>query len=160
MFPPDAERPTTICFGGLPDGVRLVLLGGKPGTGVRTVGRILRDLVENKGVAFEQNDDRTFHKFVPACEICYDNMRLQNDEPTTCAGCPSSLDVWSLYPAIYDAIANIVASQMYAENGNNGLIIVQGRRVISDTLLVRDANFWIWLDQDDLDICKIRYLSS
>ena len=73
---------------------------------------------------------------------------------------PGPLDIWSLYPAILDAINTIANSRLYDENGQSGVVIIQGRHVMCDTRLIEESNCDLWLDQDDIDICIIRYLTG
>ena len=51
-------------------GIHLLLLGGIPGTGVKSVGTMLRGCFEMQNVAVDQIDDDSFHVFGPTCEVC------------------------------------------------------------------------------------------
>ena len=115
--------------------------------------------MRDRGTAVEQVDDRTFHRHVPACGICEANGLVQLVDAPHCVDCAESLDAWALYPAIHDAVRNITNSKLYTDNGPNGLIIAQGRHVLTDAILLEDAQYSIWLDHD-VDICKIRYLNN
>ena len=120
----------------------------------------MRERTEDRGIAVEQVDDRTFHRHVPACGICEANGLRQLADAPYCVDCAESLDVYALYPAIHDAVRNLTNSKLYTDNGFNGLIIAQGRRMLTDAILLESAQYTIWLDQFDIDICKIRYLDN
>ncbi len=79
---------------------------------------------------------------------------------TVCIDCPKAFDVRALYKAIEAIVDNIACSTLYQASGNNGLIIVQGRHVMTDPTLIEEANYSIWLDQDNMDPCAIRYLTA
>ena len=136
-FTPDAPGPLEVFIGGKPEGISLILLRGRPGSGVRTVGRKLRERMEARGIAVEHVDDRTFHRLVPACGICEANGLRQLADATYCVDCADSLDVWSLYPAIHDAVRNLTNSKLYTDSGSTGLIIVQWRHVLTGRSLAR-----------------------
>ena len=84
--------------------------------------------------------------------------RTQIEGAKVCYDCPLALDIWVLCPAIHDEACDIACSGMYDDAGTMGVVIVQGAYVIADPLLVREADASIWLDQVDLDLCKIRHL--
>ena len=81
----------------------------------------------------------------------------QMQEAKVCYNCPLPLDIWAFCPAIFDAAWDI-HTQMFDDNKGVGVLIVQGAYVLADPLLVREASAAIWLGQEDLDLCKIRYL--
>ena len=86
---------------------------------------------------------------------------MRDRHPTQCWDNPSALEVEALYPAIVRLADCIVASELFLKNGNLGLIIVQGKHVLTDTLLYEAAGeLTFWLNQDDLDLCKLRHLKA
>ena len=112
----------------------MIILGGKLGSGVRTVAFKLREQLEDRDIAVEQIDDCTFHKYCPVCRCCVLTARYQVYEPTRCKRCPDSLDAWALSSAIRSAVKNVTESSLIAKNGGNGLVIAQGRHVCSNNV--------------------------
>ncbi len=49
--------PLKLFLDGPPKGVRVIILGGKPGSGVRTVAFKLREQLEGRDIAVEPIDD-------------------------------------------------------------------------------------------------------
>ncbi len=54
----------------LPRGVHITVLGGSPGSGVKTAGRHLYAALEAFGATVTTIDDYNFHVASPACEVC------------------------------------------------------------------------------------------
>ena len=74
---------------------------------------------------------------------------------------PSALEVEALYPNIVRVAERITSSKDVADNKGVGIIIVQGRHVMSDAVLRAAAgDMTFWLHQDDLDQCMMRYLKA
>ncbi len=63
------ERPARIFpDGAMPRGVHLLLLGGMPGAGVKSIGALLRTCFESQNVAIDVIQDESLHTTPPPCQ--------------------------------------------------------------------------------------------
>ncbi len=135
-----------------------MVLGGKPGSGVRTIATKLREHMKDKGVAVEQIDDCAFHMYRKPCECCEATARYRVTEVTRCGRSPDPLDGWALFEEIRSATKNVTERSMFAKNGGRGLVIAQGRHVCSNKVLLEATKSEIWLELE-LFTRQVRYLN-
>ena len=64
----------------------------------------------------------------------------------------------ALFKKPRSTVVNILERRQSADSVN-GLLIIQGRLVLTDAVLVRDADLSIWI-YVDLERCKVRYLKA
>ena len=144
----------------MPPGIHLLVLGGIPGTGVKSVGLKLRGALETHEIAVEAIDDDTFHVLGPTCEICNQVTDIVGHRASACLDNPTDLAVEALYPCIVRSANTLINSDVYKRNGGVGIIVIQGRHVMSDALLRETAgDLTFWLGQEN-DVCQVRNLRS
>ncbi len=130
---PPGCKPSHIVHEGPRDGIQILLLGGKPGLEVKAVGASLRQKLSAYGLAVEQIDDSRFHLLTAPCCVCTANG-CQDD----CAHSPVGLDSWALVNRIRNTVKAIEGSARFATT-KHGLLIVQGKHVLYDTVMSKEA---------------------
>ncbi len=164
---PDDERPTplTRVFSdgeSLPKGIHVILLGGSPGSGVKTSGKFLFAALETYGATVTVIDDADYHVRSPPCPLClaeHVKARLRT-APSRCFACQSSLETEALFPTIVHEAQLIVGSTAYSKRPL-GFVIVHGRRVVGCAPLVRLADGLVfYLAQQLPALGHMRHLKS
>jgi hypothetical protein len=132
---PIEERPThlTRVFQGddtLPKGVHIIVLGGFPGSGVKTAGKYLYAALEAFGATVRTIDDYDFHVASRPCPICMSDHVLAKlrTTPSRCFACQDCLETEALFPAIVREAQLIAESEPFSLRAL-GFVIVQGRSV-------------------------------
>ncbi len=117
---------------GIPTGIRFLTIQGMRGSGISFAGESMREFFTEAGVLVVNIDVMSFLEAnTDGCNTC---RRLKQDItgetgnwPFYCTDCPSALNKGSLYAHIIERAKVLAASASYATNGNQGLIVVQGR---------------------------------
>ena len=121
----------------IPTGIHLLVIGGIPGTRVKSVGLKLRGALETHEIAVETIDDDAFHVFGPACEICTQVADIVGHRASACWDNPTALAVEALYPSIVRSANTILNGDVFKRNGGVGIIVIQGRHVMSELSSLR-----------------------
>ncbi len=98
------------------------MLGGKPGSGVYTVGGLVTEKLEDLGYAVLQVLDREFRRPVIGCEAC---GRYYSTEP--CINRPGATMTTSLYDAVQQAAIDVVKEPRFYHQLGIGAILAHGR---------------------------------
>ena len=88
----------------------------------------------------EQIDDASFHLYREACVLC---LRAGAGKHNQSCHCPNALDCWTLFTKIRSTADKIAERKQFADSGV-GLLIVQGKHVLADSVLARDADLSIF----------------
>ena len=140
------------------------------GSGCATAGATMREFFTNLGVPVVNIDCTSFLEAnTDGCHTC---ERFEDDVsgevgqwPRYCADCPSALKTESLYAHIIDSAKELAHSFSFATNGEQGLIILQGRNAtgllaLQDVIKKRKQWWSFHLHPPNSTICKIRHSRS
>ena len=108
-------------------------MGGKPGSGVYTIGGLVTDKLDTLGYSVLQVSDRDCRRPVIGCELCSNHDYL---EP--CINHLGATMATSLYDTIQQAAIDVVKDSRFCHPLSVGIVLVHGRHVMSDDV-IREA---------------------
>ena len=135
------------------DGIHFLLIGGKPGSGLRAIGREIHERLADQGFAVAIVAGNDFHEPTRDCAVC---AQRKVEKPCSC--CPESTLLKSLINTIEKVSKALSESQTFIDKGS-GFIILQGHYVMCHKALVDQMWHGVWIHEDDVQ-CLARVLKA
>ena len=101
----------------------------------------LRKKLSIYGLAVEQIDDGSFHLPTAPCCVC-----AECGSQDECVHNRAALELWALFSKIRATVKIVEESSQFAYT-KRGLLIVQGKHVLYDSVMSKEAGLSIWLNQ-------------
>ena len=150
----------------LPDGIRLCLIGGIPGSGVHSISSAIKNRLDYYGIPVDQINADSFHEPTGpnVCHICKEAAHALNMPDASwlreCWHSPLCLQEPPLFARINRAAVALSQTVAFMTTGL-GVIIVQGVHVgVSKVLRMIEQSLRFHLSLFDRDICIARRLSK
>ncbi len=124
-------------------GIHVILVGGKPGSGVRTCAVAIQERLALQRIVCERVVDCEYVALTGPCLFC-----RKNKWESGCIDAPQALQLDLLYKEVERAARRAAGSACYNAN-RVGLALVEGPFVMSDPKLNHLSTAAIWLEQGE-----------